>query len=289
MSVFLSGSYTCTDGLSGAASMSVDPTPNGFAAAGPRPNMRIAAVRTGSENYVGNGWMNDLWFLNGESGWGLNLVAQGDTMFGTLFVYDATRRAKWYSAPALKLVAGLNDRYWPGRYEGALYESTGPWYGLASFNPNQVTRRQVGVIVVEFSGPATAALTYIIDGSPVGPKYLMPFGMRANSMTGSYVGRYYHPPTGMAEDLRISITDGSSFSMRTTSAMGTTCDYPASSPYGRFQYGHRVGVSGLYTCSDGKKGSFSLINGEVSYDGFTAQFNVDNRMVGNIAGARASF
>jgi hypothetical protein len=287
MSVYLAGSYSCTDGSSGAVGFSIDPSPNGFAAAGPRPNMRMAAVRTGPENYIGNGWMNDLWFVNGQSGWGLNLVGQGDTLFGTLFVYDATRRAKWYSAPALKLVGGLNDRYWPGRYEGPLFESTGPWYGAASFNPNQVTRRQVGIMVVEFG--SGVALTYIIDGAPVGPKYLIPFAMRANSMTGSYVGRYYYPPNGIAEDLRISITDGATWSMRTTSATGTTCDYPTSSPNGRFQSGHRVGVVGLYTCSDGKRGSFSLLNGEVSYDGFTAQFNVDGRIVGNLAAARTSF
>ena len=32
-----------------------------------------------------------------------------------------------------------------------------------------------------------------------------------------------------------------------------------------------------------------MINGEVSYDGFTAQFSADNRMLANLAGARMSF
>ena len=290
MSVYLSGNYSCTDGRSGIVNLYIDPTPNGFAAAGPHFNTRIAAVRTGTETYIGNGWMNDLWIVYGESGWGLNLVGQGDTLFGTLFVYDNTRRAKWYSASELKLVGGLNDRYWPGRYEGPLYESTGPWYGLASFNANQVTRRQVGTITVEFSGAANATVWYNIDGAPVGPKYLMPFGMRANSMTGTYVGRYYHPPTGLADYLTIVIADdGKGFSMATTSATGTSCKYTLATANGRFQYGQRVGAAGQYSCNDGKTGSWLLINGEVSYDGFTAQFSVDNRMLANLAGARMSF
>ena len=133
-------------------------------------------------------------------------------------------------------------------------------------------------------------LSTVTYGAPVGPKYLMPFGMRANSMTGTYVGRYYHPPTGLADYLRIVIADdGKSFPMATTNATGTSCNYYLASANGRFQYGQRVGAAGSYSCNDGKTGSWLLINGEVSYDGFTAQFSVDNRMLANLAGARTSF
>ena len=77
--------------------------------------------------------------------------------------------------------------------------------------------------------------------------------------------------------------------MATTSATGTSCTYSLATPNGRFQYGQRVGAAGLYSCNDGKTGSWLMINAEVSYDGFTAQFSVDNRMLANLAGARMSF
>jgi hypothetical protein len=286
MEVRLGGIYTCSDGSNGPAEFSIDPTTNGFVSKGPRAGTLIAAVRSGNENYVGNGWMNDLYIVNGESGWGLNLVGQGDTLFGTMFVYDATQRSKWYSASALTLSGGLNDRYWPGRYTGDLYESTGPSFASGSFNANTVTRRKVGTMTVEFSGPATAGVTYTIDGKSFGPKYLMPFAMRANSLTGSYAGRYWHPASGTSDDLQITITDGAHFDMRSVNTAGRSCFYDAKS---RGQFGQRLVVSGLYTCSDGTNGSYVFENTEVFSAGFTAQLSIDNRLVGHLAAARTSF
>src|SRR5215211_6735666 len=32
-----------------------------------------------------------------EAGWGLNLIQQGDVIFGTMFVYGADNTARWFS------------------------------------------------------------------------------------------------------------------------------------------------------------------------------------------------
>jgi hypothetical protein len=139
---------------------------------------------------------------------------------------------------------------------------------------------------VEFSGPGTAALTYTIDGKSFGPKYLMPFAFRANSLTGSYAGRYWHPASGTADELQITTTDGAHFEMRSVNATGRSCFYDAQR---RGQFGQRLVISGLYTCSDGTHGSYVFENTEVSAAGFTAQLSNDNLLVGHLAGARTSF
>ena len=41
---------------------------------------------------------NDLWISPFESGWGINIFHQGDTLFASLFVYGQDGKARWYTA-----------------------------------------------------------------------------------------------------------------------------------------------------------------------------------------------
>jgi len=285
MRVQLFGSYSCSDGTSGPMGIAIDPTPDGFAAAlGPLSGMGIAAVRETPIEYQGNGWMNDLWIAPGESGWGLNLLGQGNTLFGTLFVYDSTRRAKWYSASELTYVGATNPDSL-GKYTGPLYESTGPGFGEATFNQNTVTRRQVGTMTVEFQGSRAANITYTVDGTSVS-KQVFAFAMRTESLNGTYVGRYYHPVSHTDQPLDISITDAAGLAMRLNPLNGRNCLF-VSQPRG--QVGHRVVAAGSYTCETGPGGVWSLDEAEVSAEGFTATLNIDNTLRGHIAGFRKSF
>src|SRR5256885_10644265 len=63
----------------------------------------------------------DLWIVPTELGWGISLFHQGDTLFGSLFVYGADGQPRWYTAS--RLVGG------PNTYAGPVYRSTGPWFG----------------------------------------------------------------------------------------------------------------------------------------------------------------
>jgi hypothetical protein len=38
----------------------------------------------------------DMWWNPNESGWGLNLTQQGDTIFAIWFVYDVAKRGTWF-------------------------------------------------------------------------------------------------------------------------------------------------------------------------------------------------
>src|SRR5438270_8364175 len=84
---------------------------------------------------------NDLWIVPEESGWGLNLFHQGDTLFGSLFVYGPDGRARWYTASSMAGDDGGTLHDHPVIYSGPLYESTGPGIGTP-FDPSRVTRRQ---------------------------------------------------------------------------------------------------------------------------------------------------
>ena len=68
----------------------------------------------------------DMWFNPAESGWGLNVIHQGDTLFATLFVYGSDGQPRWYVASDMS--GG------PADYTGTLRECTGNAFGEA-FNP----------------------------------------------------------------------------------------------------------------------------------------------------------
>lgn len=103
-----------------------------------------------------------MWWNPQESGWGLS-IDQGsvDTLFGTLFVYDAQGRAQWFT---------MQPGSWTGvtRWEGPLYRTTGPHFATQPFNPAQVLVQAVGTAVLEFEtvpgGGTTARFTYTVDG-----------------------------------------------------------------------------------------------------------------------------
>lgn len=66
---------------------------------------------------------SDLWWISTESGWGIQLVQQNNTIFATMFVYGPDGQPAWYSATLF--YRGTNTFTW----SGTLYKTTGPWFG----------------------------------------------------------------------------------------------------------------------------------------------------------------
>jgi len=168
-----------------------------------------------------------LWINPDESGWGLNLFHQGDTLFGALFVYGADGRPRWYVASSLASSSDgpLHDR--PTAYTGALYEAAGPWFGGA-FYPGKVTRRQVGTMRVDV-GDNTGTVQYTIDGVTV-LKQVEPFTFRGIDLTGNYVGYLYQPQTTAGPEVRspvqMSVQDnGSAVHIAQTGGSAASCSY----------------------------------------------------------------
>jgi hypothetical protein len=101
----------------------------------------------------------DLWWAapaGTESGWGVNLTHQGDTIFATWFTYDLDGTPLWLSVTAPKTAAGT--------YGGTLYRTTGPAYTSVPFLPAGVTRTEVGTATFTFTDGNTGTFDYTVNG-----------------------------------------------------------------------------------------------------------------------------
>jgi hypothetical protein len=264
--------------------MGVDLTTEGFTGAfngdGITTGRIAAARRTGDVRMQGSGWRSDMWFVPTESGWGLNVIEQGDTLFATLFVYDAQRRPRWYVASSLAQQGDSNTG--AVSYAGPLTEVTGPYFGTA-FNPQAVTRRDVGQMSFQARSDGTASLDYSVDGVRVS-KPLQRFAFRKQDFSGSYLGSYAHD-----RQAQITIDDsGPEFRMQLVDRFGGmgTCNFTA--PLA--QLGSLRTMNGTYACGS-RTGTFSMQHATVSAEGFTARFDspmFDFRAIadGHIAGVR---
>ena len=289
----ITGDYTCP-GSSGPWSMNVDQTPDGFTGSFTGHGItnsfgRIAASLRSTPQTDGNGWRTDNWFPPAESGWGVNTVEQGDTIFATLFVYDAQRRAHWYVASALTLDSAPGPN---AIFSGPLVESTGPFFG-GPFNPGSVTSRVVGSMAFELTGRNTAVVGGSIDGVSF-TRNVSRFAFRNNDLSGSYIGHTAatnaDAPAGLTRNpILITIQDGSSgFAMTTNPAptgappTGSSCTFTGPPAV---QFGSQKFAGGNFSCTGGQSGTFSMDNLFVTFDGFTGSFQ-GLGVVGNIEGAR---
>jgi len=104
-------------------------------------------------NYQGLWWAAP---AGSESGWGINLAHQGDTIFASWFTYDATGKGLWLVMTAPKTA--------PNTYAGILFTTTGPAFNAVPFNPNAVTGTQVGNATLSFSDANNASFAYTVNG-----------------------------------------------------------------------------------------------------------------------------
>src|SRR6185437_5844067 len=72
----------------------------------------------------------DLWWAapaGSESGWGINLTQEGDTIFGTWFTYDVDGTPLWLSVTATPASGGaLTPQGSPAVWSGQLVRTSGP-------------------------------------------------------------------------------------------------------------------------------------------------------------------
>jgi hypothetical protein len=114
---------------------------------GEEPNLTLAT------NY------QDLWWKSpagSESGWGINLTQQGDTIFATWFTYDANGKPWW-----LAMVA---DRVGSKVFSGSIFTATGPAFNASPFDPAGVTETTVGNGTLTFADGNNATFTYTVNG-----------------------------------------------------------------------------------------------------------------------------
>jgi serine protease len=109
------------------------------------------ALTAGGANYQGLWWKSP---ANSESGWGLNLAHQGDTIFASWFTYDTSGRAWW-----LVMTAGKSG---PNSYSGTLYQTRGPAFNAVPWSPTAVTNTVAGSGTLVFSDANNGTFSYTV-------------------------------------------------------------------------------------------------------------------------------
>ena len=102
----------------------------------------------------------DLWWKSpagSESGWGVNLAHQGDTLFATWYTYGADGQPMWLSASNVVRTGN-------GTYSGSLTRSWGPPFNSATWDPSKVTRMAAGTVTFAFSDANNGTMTYNVEG-----------------------------------------------------------------------------------------------------------------------------
>lgn len=111
-----------------------------------------------AQNYTGP------WYNAAESGWGLNIVHQGDVLFPTWFTYDIDGKPMW-------LIVSGAPKQADGSYVGDVYRTTGVPF-------NQITGRastgnvKLGTAKLTFSGAGALNFSYSLTNQPTQTKAL---------------------------------------------------------------------------------------------------------------------
>jgi hypothetical protein len=219
----------------------------------------------------------DQWWNPAESGWGVNFIEQGDVIFATLFVYGADNTARWY-------VASMRPS--GSAFSGALSQTTGPYFGNATFNPASVGVTTVGAMTVAFANQYSGTLTYSVNGVNV-TKSIVRQTFGEQNIAGKYLGgltaqgtNCRNTPNGpiLIFDTMTVTQAGRNVSMlvqfTSTTQASSQCTFA-----GTLTAQGRVGqiTNGTWNCvfggSPGNQGTFSMDVLDASQQGFSARFS----------------
>jgi hypothetical protein len=150
-----------------------------------------------SATSTGIDYTDQWWGGQNESGWGVNFIEQGTTIFATLFVYGSDGTPRWFVST---MESGGTTAF-----SGDLYSTTGTYYGTNPFNPN-IGVTKVGTMAVNFVSAYGGSLQYVVNGVTVN-KTVVRQSFRNNNIAGSYMG-------GMAatgSNCHNGVTNGAAF------------------------------------------------------------------------------
>ncbi len=234
---------------------------------------------------------SDLWFNANESGWGANVIQQNDTLFVTLFVYGPQSQPTWYVASAVRFTGSSGGTL---NFSGPLYQTSGPYFG-GSFNPNNVTVRQVGTLTFSASQISAAQISYGVDGVNIN-KSVVRQNWANENLAGVYLGSSLGTWTncgaarnGYLESYAMfTIThDASNAVTIREDGSNYTCNYS-----GNYTQAGRMGtIIGTGLCSDGVNATFTATEVQVSLQSIamrflTNQINGSCTFVGREGGVR---
>ncbi|QJR14058.1 hypothetical protein [Usitatibacter palustris] len=217
--------------------------------------------------------VSGLWWNPNESGWGITITQQSQTIFALIYVYGANSQPLWLSAPAVEFV-GTNAS---GAYifTGALYQTSGPPFA-GSFNPGNVVVTQVGTLTLTFSNYNAAQLTYTVNGASV-TKNIAPYSWRINNLSGTYIGGISGQVASCTLPAVVSLNNLMTFTITQNNAAvaitvrnatGNSCALSGIiTPQGKVS-----DINGSYSCTNGSSGQFAIRRLEAGIDGLSGVY-----------------
>lgn len=210
---------------------------------------------------------SDLWWVATESGWGIQFVQRGSTIFATMFVYDAAGAPTWYTATLS--ASGMT-------WSGDLYATRGPWFGTTPFDPGTVTRTVVGTLAWTPADVNAGTLTYSANSTRVS-KSLQRQPIVVDSFAGDFFGAIHQTTTGCVNAAQNTVTNVV-FEIALTQASGSVamaslenganfCTYSGTLT----QAGQMGSVSSTYSCADGTSGTLVFTELQVNPSGMTGR------------------
>jgi hypothetical protein len=144
-----------------------------------------------------------------ESGWGINLAHQADTIYATWFTYDAAGKATWLALTA--------SRTADATYTGTIVRARGPAFDALPFDPAAVTLTDVGTGTLAFDDASNGRFTYAVSGAPAQTKSItrQVFGPPASCWYGTqpdlaaasnYQDLWWNAPAGAESGWGINFT-----------------------------------------------------------------------------------
>ncbi len=193
----------------------------------------------------------DLWWNPAESGWGVNIAQQRDTLFATWFIYGPNREPLWIVMPGTSRV--LSQVPNESIYTGAIFQTRGTAFNVTPFVPiTDVT--PVGNATFRFTNARDGVLTYNINSSTV-TKNITRQNIVPLNLAGNYYGGFQRASTGCtnnqnngsALDQAIYVV---SVATQTTNISinevgGDSCRFTGNYT----QYGSTFEGTGTYTCN----------------------------------------
>ena len=236
-----------------------------------------AAATTYSTDYT------DLWYIPSESGWGVNVIQQNETLFATLFVYGADTAPNWFVASNVAPATAGNQT----TFTGTLYKTTGPFFGATQFDPDSVRVTVVGSITFTFTSATTATVQYVVNGTLV-TKNVVRQTWRVNQLGGNYLGGLTAVGSGCSGGVSngnvlifgtLAVTDTGgqasnkqvSMNVQFTSAGNQSSQCTFAGPYN--QAGKLGTIAGSWNCTTSNAGTFTISSIEANVNGFTGHFH----------------
>ena len=233
---------------------------------------------------------SDLYYIQAEPGWGIELVQRGSVIFGTMFVYDPSSTPTWY----VSTLQSTGDLTWTGD----LYATTGPYFGTVPFDATKVVPTKVGTMTWTAQSTNAGTLTYTVNGVAV-TKNVVRQTIVADDYSGTYLGALHGAATGCTNpssdtppfdvpSATIAVTQHGQSIGIVISAFGTSVVIPGTLT----QNGQFGDVVGTYTSTVGEAGNANVSAMNVQVNSLTASFSLNStnngcRTAGYVVGMRS--